>query len=119
MKNEIRQGSRDWSRNLWSRVKTMFSGLDTRVETIESAGYITQETDPTVPSWAKQPSKPTYTASEVGAIPSSAKGAASGVAELDSGGKVPSSQLPSYVDDVLGFYIDNAGYICQRIRSDI
>lgn len=25
------------------------------------------ETDPTVPSWAKQPSKPTYTASEVGA----------------------------------------------------
>ena len=25
------------------------------------------ETDPTVPSWAKQPSKPIYTASEVGA----------------------------------------------------
>ena len=28
------------------------------------------ETDPTVPSWAKQSSKPTYTASEVGADPS-------------------------------------------------
>ena len=28
------------------------------------------------------------------------KGAANGVAELDSNGKVPSSQLPSYVDDV-------------------
>lgn len=27
------------------------------------------ETDPTVPAWAKQPSKPTYTASEVGALP--------------------------------------------------
>lgn len=27
------------------------------------------ETDPTVPSWAKQPTKPTYTASEVGALP--------------------------------------------------
>lgn len=26
------------------------------------------ETDPTVPEWAKQPSKPTYTASEVGAL---------------------------------------------------
>ena len=26
------------------------------------------ETDPTVPAWAKQPTKPTYTASEVGAI---------------------------------------------------
>ena len=27
------------------------------------------ETDPTVPQWAKQPEKPTYTASEVGALP--------------------------------------------------
>lgn len=31
------------------------------------------------------------------------KGAANGVAELDAGGKVPSSQLPSYVDDVLEY----------------
>lgn len=31
------------------------------------------------------------------------KGAASGVAELDANGKVPSSQLPSYVDDVLEY----------------
>lgn len=30
-----------------------------------------KETDPTVPDWAKQPSKPTYTAIEVGALPSS------------------------------------------------
>lgn len=29
------------------------------------------ETDPTVPSWAKASSKPTYTASEVGAVPAS------------------------------------------------
>lgn len=28
------------------------------------------ETDPTVPSWAKAPNKPSYTASEVGALPS-------------------------------------------------
>lgn len=27
------------------------------------------ETDPTVPAWAKQPNKPTYTAQEVGALP--------------------------------------------------
>lgn len=35
------------------------------------AGYLTgyTETDPTVPSWAKQNNKPTYTASEVGALP--------------------------------------------------
>lgn len=28
-----------------------------------------EETDPTVPSWAKEPTKPTYTAEEVGALP--------------------------------------------------
>ena len=67
------------------------------------SGFISTETDPTVPSWAKQSTKPAYTASEVGAIPTTQKGAASGVAELDSGGKVPASQLPSYVDDVLEY----------------
>ena len=45
----------------------------------------------------------TLSASDVGAIPTAQKGAASGVAELDSSGKVPSTQLPSYVDDVLEF----------------
>lgn len=30
---------------------------------------ITEETDPTVPTWAKQPTKPSYTADEVGALP--------------------------------------------------
>lgn len=39
-------------------------------------GYVTEtpdvdftETDPTVPAWAKEPTKPSYTASEVGALP--------------------------------------------------
>ena len=37
---------------------------------IDGKGYLTgyTETDPTVPAWAKASSKPTYTASEVGAI---------------------------------------------------
>lgn len=37
------------------------------------AGYITgyTETDPTVPAWAKQSTKPKYTAQEVGALPDS------------------------------------------------
>ena len=56
-----------------------------------------------VSAWAKASTKPTYTASEVGAIATTAKGAASGVAELDANGKVPSSQLPSFVDDVLEY----------------
>ena len=37
------------------------------------------------------------------AIQASEKGANSGVATLDSSGKVPQSQLPSYVDDVLEY----------------
>lgn len=53
--------------------------------------------------WAKAATKPDYTASEVGAIATTAKGASNGVAELDANGKVPSSQLPSYVDDVLEY----------------
>lgn len=44
-------------------------------------------------------------ASDVGAIPASQKGAAGGVAELDSSGHVPADQLPSYVDDVIDAYI--------------
>ena len=35
-------------------------------------------------------------------IPASQKAVANGVASLDQNGKVPTSQLPSYVDDVLG-----------------
>lgn len=35
------------------------------------------------------------------------KGANSGVAELDASGKVPSSQLPAYVDDVLEYTTDD------------
>ena len=50
----------------------------------------------------------TLGAGDVGAIPSSAKGTANGVASLDANGKVPSNQLPSYVDDVLEGYADTA-----------
>ena len=38
-----------------------------------------------------------------GFIPTSMKGVTSGVAELDSNGKVPTSQLPSYVDEVIEY----------------
>lgn len=51
------------------------SGTDYDTEWIdppEGGGGTFTETDPTVPTWAKQPNKPTYTAQEVGAIPSGA-----------------------------------------------
>lgn len=43
------------------------TGKGTHTHTI--TGFLTAETDPTVPSWAKESTKPSYTASEVGAIP--------------------------------------------------
>ena len=45
----------------------------------------------------------TLAAADVGAIPLNQKGTAGGVAGLGSDGKVPSAQLPSYVDDVLEY----------------
>lgn len=59
--------------------------------------------------WAKQPTKPVYTDDEIiglstNYIPVSQKGVYGGVATLGANdGKVPESQLPSYVDDVLEY----------------
>ena len=116
------QGSKNpvQSGGVYSALQDVEEGIPTKVSDLTNdSGFISgyTETDPTVPEWAKAPSKPTYTATEVGArpntwmpsatdvgaIPASQKGAASGVAELDSSGKVPSVQLPSYVDDVVEF----------------
>lgn len=44
-------------------------------------------------------------AADVGAVPASEKGQPNGVATLGSDGKVPSSQLPSFVDDVVECYV--------------
>lgn len=46
----------------------------------------------------------TLTASDVSAIPTSEKGAASGVCPLNASSKIDSTYLPSYVDDVIEAY---------------
>lgn len=43
-------------------------------------------------------------------LDASLKGAKNGLAELDSSGKVPSSQLPSYVDDVVEGYLSGGKF---------
>lgn len=64
-----------------------------------------------LPEWVKEGEKPTYTAEDVGAIPTTAKGEAHGVASLDESGHVPVAQLPSYVDDVIeGTYVSETEF---------
>ena len=52
--------------DLAAAVQTSLGKADTALQSYT-------ETDPTVPSWAKATEKPTYTASEVGAVPTSRK----------------------------------------------
>lgn len=59
----------------------------------------------------------TLAASDVNAIPANQKGAANGVASLGADGKVPSSQLPSYVDDVLEAWYFNGKFYTEEAHS--
>lgn len=47
----------------------------------------------------------------------SLKGAANGLAELDADGKVPSSQLPSYVDDVIEGYLSSGKFYKESAHT--
>ena len=47
------------------------------------------------------------------------KGAANGVAELDASGRVPSSQLPSYVDDVIEGYLYNSKFYKESTHTTV
>ena len=102
--DEIRDLIRDETAELQPKYD---EDLETEAKTVVSAinelnskagGGITKETDPTVPDWAKDPTKPTYNYDEIKnkpeLIPASQKGTANGVATLDATGKVPQSQLP-------------------------
>jgi hypothetical protein len=89
------------------------SATQVRPFTVDAKGRITSiGTAVTVtPAWASITSKPT-TLSGFGitdAVNTSALGAANGVATLNASGLVPSTQLPSYVDDVLE-YANQAGF---------
>lgn len=95
----------------WGKIKAYVASLmPTKVSDLPNdAGYITgyTETDPTVPSWAKAASKPSYTASEVGADASGT--AASAVSTHNSSSTAHSdirSAIPTNVSDLT----NDAGY---------
>lgn len=89
-------------RKLWAKTKEKAS--EAQSNAVAAVGNYTV-------NGKKISSNPTLSKSDVGLgnvtneaqIPLSQKGVASGVATLGTDGKVPSSQLPSYVDDVLEY----------------
>lgn len=76
------------------------------------AGYLTSftETDPTVPSWAKAVSKPTYTAAEVGALPDTTNIPSKTSDLTNDSGFITSSAIPTNVSA----FTNDAGYLTQH-----
>ena len=112
----------DTWRPLGTTADTACAGNDSRLSNARPASDVS--------AWAKASTKPTYTASEVGAytksetdtklnskINTSLKGSANGLAELDSNGKVLSTQLPSFVDDVLEGYLSSGKFYKESAHT--
>ena len=80
--------------------KDLASDVQASLSKADSALQRYTETDPTVPAWAKAKTKPTYTASEVGALPANTR-IPSTVAEMsDSGDYAKKSDLSSITNKV-------------------
>lgn len=89
------------------------SGVLSADETVPAWGDITDK-----PSWIGS-TKPSYTAAEVGAVATTSVGQANGVASLGSDGKVPSAQLPSYVDDVVEGYYNGTAFYTEQAYANV
>lgn len=72
------------------------------------SGVVVSETDPTVPGWAKQPNKPTYTASEVGALPADTQLFSGNYEDLSNKPTIPT--VPSNVSA----FTNDAGYLTSH-----
>lgn len=74
---------------------------------INGSAVPANETDPTVPSWAKQSTKPSYTASEVGALPDTTVIPSATSQLVNDSGFITSASVPTST----GQLINDSGYI--------
>lgn len=74
---------------------------------IDGSQVPSNETDPTVPSWAKQPTKPTYTASEVHALPDTTVIPSSTSQLVNDSGFITSASVPTATSDL----VNDSGFI--------
>ena len=80
---------------------TDFPAIPTKVSDLQNdSGYISEETDPTVPAWAKADTKPTYTASEVGAAAKSHNHTVANITDMPDWAKQPAK--PTYTASEVG-----------------
>lgn len=90
--------SNDYTNADKSIVDGVTSALAGKVDKVTGKGLSTNDYDNTAKGIVDG-----VTSALAGKVDTSSVGSANGVAELDANGRVPSSQLPSYVDDVLEY----------------
>lgn len=114
-------------------IATSLNDLNDRIDNINvpqntsdltnDSGFITgyTETDPTVPAWAKAASKPTYTASEVGAMATSERGNYSTTAHTHTAaevGAMATSERSNYSTTAHTHTAEEVGAMATSERSN-
>lgn len=90
--------------------KTKLDGIEAEAnKTVVDSSFVANSTNPVQSKVVK--------AALDNKLETSLKGAANGLAELDSTGKVPSTQLPSYVDDVVEGYFYNSKFYKEAAHT--
>lgn len=89
---------------LWGKIKTWVSNYAKITSATGKDTITVGNSSFDVYDWAQASTKPSYTASEVGALASTDVGVANGVCPLDGNALIDSQYLPSYVDDVIEAY---------------
>lgn len=105
------------------------SSVQASLDLADTALQSYTETDPTVPSWAKATTKPSYTASEVGAVPTTRKVngkalsnditlTASDVSALPASTSIPSALSDLTNDLDVSDFPNDAGYLTSYTETD-